>query len=197
MKRRTPIPWTVRLFLALELGPRERRAIYQAIAPMREAAPNASWVRESNLHLSIKFFGEQPDTAPATLAPALKTVGARHYPLDLRFGGLGAFPNLRAPRVVWMGVQHDPRLELMHHDIEEACAANGFALDARTFRPHITLARIRNEMPIADARALAVAARTVGYKGMKQVGAISLMESALAPGGARYTAVASIPLGGS
>jgi len=187
----------VRLFLALELGPRERRAIYQAIAPMREAVPNASWVRESNLHLSIKFFGQQPETAPATLAPALAVVGEKHYPLDLRFGGLGAFPNLRAPRVVWMGVQHDPRLELVHHDIEEACAANGFALDARTFRPHITLARVKDGLAISDARALAVAARAVGYKGMQQVSAISLMDSVLAPGGARYTTVASIPLGGS
>ena len=85
----------------------------------------------------------------------------------------------------------------MHHDIEETCAANGFALDARTFRPHITLARVKEGMPISDARALAVAARAVGYKGMQQVCAISLMESVLAPGGARYTTVASIPLGGS
>lgn len=163
---------------------------------MREAAPKASWVREANLHLSIKFLGEQPDTAPAALARALVPVGEKHYPLDLRFGGFGAFPNLRAPRVVWMGVQHDPRLELMHHDIEEACAANGFALDARTFRPHITLARIRDGMPLVDARALAVAARAAGYKGMQQVSAISLMESVLAVSGARYTTVATIPLGG-
>ena len=163
---------------------------------MREAAPNANWVREANIHLSIKFLGEQAESAPATIASALGAVGGKHSPLDLRFGGLGAFPNLRAPRVVWMGVQHDPRLELMHHDIEETCAANGFALDARTFRPHITLARIRDGMAIGDARALAVAARAVGYKGMQQVGTISLMESVLAPGGARYTKVASIPLGG-
>ena len=163
---------------------------------MRDAAPNASWVRETNLHLSMKFFGDQPDGAAAAIAAALAPVGSRHSPLDLRYGGLGAFPNLRAPRVVWMGVQHDPRLELMHHDIEEACAANGFALDARTFRPHITLARVRDGMPIRDARALAVAARAVGYKGMHQVSEISLMESVLAPGGSRYTKVASIPLGG-
>ncbi|MGH7621352.1 MAG: RNA 2',3'-cyclic phosphodiesterase, partial [Gemmatimonadaceae bacterium] len=96
----------MRLFLALELGPRERRAIHQAIAPMRKAAPKASWVPEANLHLSIKFLGEQPDSAPSALERALAPVAARHYALDLRFGGLGAFPNLRAPRVVWMGVHH-------------------------------------------------------------------------------------------
>ena len=163
---------------------------------MRDAAPNASWVRESNLHLSIKFFGEQPDVAAAAIATALAPVGARHYPLDLRFGGLGAFPNLRSPRVVWMGVQQDPRLELVHHDVEEACAASGFALDGRAFRPHITLARVRDGMPVATSRALAIAARAVKHKGMQQVTAISLVESVLAPGGARYDTVASIPLGG-
>ena len=186
----------MRLFLALELGPRERKAIRQATAPMRKAAPEASWVWEENLHLSIKFFGEQPDTAPVRLSTVLAPVAARHQPLDLRISGLGAFPNLRAPRVVWMGVQHDPRLELMHHDVEATCAANGYPLDARAFRPHITLARIRDELPLANARALAVAARAVGYTGVQRVSALSLLESTLAPGGPRYTKVASIPLGG-
>jgi RNA 2',3'-cyclic 3'-phosphodiesterase len=186
----------VRLFLALELGARERRSICQAIAPMKKAAPEANWIREENLHLSIKFFGELPDTAPAALEKILAAVAAAQPPLELRISGLGAFPNLRAPRVVWMGVQHDPRLELMHHDVEATCAAHGYALDARAFRPHITIARVRDEMPLANARALAVAARAVGYKGVQQVTALALLDSTLTPGGPRYTKVASIPLGG-
>ena len=84
----------------------------------------------------------------------------------------------------------------MHHDIEATCSANGYALDARAFRPHITLARVRDEMPLANARALAVAARAVGYKGVQQVTALALLESTLTPAGPRYTKVASIPLGG-
>lgn len=186
----------MRLFLALELGLRERKAIRQATAPMRAAAPEASWVWEDNLHLSVKFFGEQPESAPADISRVLASVAAAHQPFDLRISGLGAFPNLRAPRVVWMGVQHDPRLELMHHDVEATCAANGYALDARAFRPHITLARVREELPLANARALAAAARAVVYKGVQQVGALSLLESTLAPGGPKYSLVASIPLGG-
>ena len=163
---------------------------------MRKAPPETSWVREENLHLSIKFFGEQPDTAPGELTNILAAIAAAQQPIDLRIGGLGAFPNLRSPRVVWMGVQQDPRLELVHHDVEEACAASGFALDGRAFRPHITLARVRDGMPVATSRALAVAARAVKHQGMQQVTAISLVESVLAPGGARYDTVASIPLGG-
>jgi RNA 2',3'-cyclic 3'-phosphodiesterase len=186
----------VRLFLAVELNPHERRAIRQATAPMRKAASEARWVAEENLHLSIKFFGELPDTAPAELTELLAPVGASHQPFDLRVSGLGAFPNLRSPRVVWMGVQHDPRLELMHHDVESACAAHGYPLDARAFRPHITIARVREELPVANARALALAARAVVYKGVQQVNELSLVQSALGPGGPHYTKVASIPLGG-
>ena len=84
----------------------------------------------------------------------------------------------------------------MHHDVEAACAANGHPLDARAFRPHITLARVREPLPLANARALALAARAVVYKGVQQVSALSLFESTLGPGGPRYTKVASIPLGG-
>ena len=163
---------------------------------MRDAAPEANWVREENLHLSIKFFGEQPESAPGQLVTILTDVTASQEPLDVRVSGLGAFPNLRVPRVVWMGVQHDPRLELMHHDLEAVCAANGFPLDARAFRPHITLARVRDEMPAANARALAIAARAVGYRGVQRVVALSLLESTAAAGGPRYTSVASIPFGG-
>jgi RNA 2',3'-cyclic 3'-phosphodiesterase len=186
----------VRLFLAIELDARERRAIRQATASMRTAASEANWVSEDNLHLSIKFFGEQPDGSPEAITAALGPVAAAHPPFDLRVSGLGAFPNLQRPRVVWMGVQHDPRLELMHHDVEAACAANGYPLDARAFRPHITIARVRDEMPLAHARALALAARAVVYKGVQQVSELSLIESKLGPGGPRYTRVASIPLGG-
>lgn len=163
---------------------------------MREAASEANWVSEDNLHLSLKFFGEQPQEAPASIVSALAPVGASHQPFDLRVSGLGAFPNLRSPRVVWMGVQHDPRLELLHHDLEATCAANGYPLDARAFRPHITIARVRETMPLANARALALAARAVVYTGVQQVTALSLVESTLGPGGPRYTKVASIPLAG-
>ena len=120
---------------------------------MRKAASHANWVSEDNLHLSVKFFGELPDGAPEELAAELAPVGAAHQPFELRMSGLGAFPNLRAPRVVWMGVKHAPRLELLHHAVEATCAANGYPLDARAFRPHITLARVRCALPLADARA--------------------------------------------
>ena len=62
--------------------------------------------------------------------------------------GIGAFPNFRRARVVWIGVEQEPRLELLHHDLELACEQEGFEVEGRPFRPHITLARVRVPLPI-------------------------------------------------
>lgn len=185
----------MRLFLAINLPLDERRTIVRATSPMREAARGVSWVTEERLHLTMKFFGERPPDAEASLAAALRPVLASHQPLALRLGGLGAFPNLRVPRVVWLGVEREPRLELLQHEIERACAELGYEVDGRAFRPHITLGRARSPLPSSDARALAAAARGVGYEGEIEVRTVDLMASELLPAGARYTVRAAIPLG--
>lgn len=186
---------TVRLFLAINLPAPERRAIRAATAPMRDAAPRLGWVTEERLHLTLKFFGEQPETSVATLRDALGAVARRHRPVALHLGGLGAFPNLRAPRVVWLGVAHDPKLELLQHDLEHECGTLGYELDGRAFRPHVTLARVRDRLAPSVARALATAARGVRYTGVVDVRSVDLMASELLPTGPRYTVVAALPLG--
>jgi 2'-5' RNA ligase len=186
----------VRLFIALNIPVAERQAIHAATAVMREAARGVAWVTEDRLHLTLKFLGEQPEGAISGLRTALATSASGHRPLRLELGGLGAFPNLRAPRVVWMGVSHDARLELLHHDIENVCATLGYALDGRAFRPHITLGRVRRELGREPARALARAARGVSYTGTMEVETVDLMLSELTPTGPRYSVLAAIPLGG-
>ena len=81
----------------------------------------------------------------------------------MTLGGIGAFPNFRRARVVWMGVAQDPRLELLHHDIEVACEAFGFEVEGRPFRPHLTLARVKQPLPEERVRALARAAKRIEY----------------------------------
>lgn len=186
----------MRLFLAIELPEVERNAIYAATAPMRAAAGDVAWVTEERLHLTLKFLGEQPEGAIARLTEALAPIGRAHAPVVLQLGGLGAFPNLRAPRVVWLGVGHDPKLELLQHDIEGACAALGYPLDGRAFRPHITLGRVRKRIGAVEARALAAAARGVTYAGVAEARSVDIMASELRPSGARYTLRAAIPLEG-
>jgi 2'-5' RNA ligase len=188
---------TVRLFLAINLPPSERRAIRDATSPMRDAASGVSWVTEDRLHLTLKFLGEQPEQAIEPLRQALLDVAARAPATRLELAGLGAFPNLRDPRVVWLGVGRDPKLELLHHDIESACAELGHEVEGRAFRPHITLGRVRGRLSGQAARALSDAARGVEYSGAVDTTSFEVMSSRLTPSGPNYSVVATFPLRGT
>lgn len=184
----------MRLFLAINLPSDVRRDIVSATAPMRESAPDVSWVDETRLHLTLKFFDEQPpETADAIGATTVQVAG-RHRELAMHLTGIGAFPNFRRSRIVWMGVEQDPRLELLHNDIEVACETLGFEVEGRPFRPHLTLARVKHPLPEERARALSRAARRVDFGTEVVVRSLDLMRSEPGPGGSQYTTLASAPL---
>ena len=191
----------MRLFIAINFPAEVRSGIAVATAALRAAAPSVGWTHETRLHLTLKFIGEQPREAADALATALRGVATHHTPLTLEVGGLGAFPSQRQPRIVWLGVTPDPKLELLHHDVESACSTLGYEVDGRAFRPHLTLGRVRagrgsrGAVNGAAASALANAAREVHSRWTVDVDAIDLMESQLAPGGPRYLVVSRAPLG--
>jgi 2'-5' RNA ligase len=186
----------VRLFIAINLPAPIRRSIVDATARMREAAPRLSWVTEERLHLTMEFLGDQSDDVVPQLEGALTRAAAGHSPVTLGLRGLGAFPNLRTPRIVWLGVEPDPKLELLQHDLARACAELGYERDARAFRPHITLGRARTPLRSEAARALTTAARAVTWSATVEATSVDIMESRLLPSGARYSVVAAIPLRG-
>lgn len=192
----------MRLFIAINLPDAERRAIAQATAPLRDAAPGVGWVAESRLHLTLKFLGEQDGEAVGPLTHVLRRSASAHGPLALEIGGLGAFPSKRRPRVIWLGVAPDPKLELLHHDVEEACAALGYEVEGRAFRPHLTLGRVRERprgrepLDAGAAAALARSAREVQDRWTADVRSVDLMESVLGRDGTRYALLAAAPLSG-
>ena len=185
----------MRIFLAINFAPEVRRAIAEASAPLRAAAPDLSWIREPQLHLTVKFLGEQPDDMASRIADAMKIIAARNRVVDVEIGGIGAFPNFRRPRVVWIGVSPEPKLELLHHDVESACESLGLPLDGKPFRPHLTLARVKPRAAQRDAmRNLARAAKSVSYVEEVVITSIDLMESELTTVGSRYRLLSSSPL---
>ena len=185
----------MRLFLAINLDPAVRRAIMDAAAPLRAIAPDLAWVREPQLHLTVKFLGEQPDDLAARLADAMRGVGGRNRTIDAEVGGIGAFPNFRRPRVVWIGVTPEPKLELLHHDVESTCETLGIPVDGKPFRPHLTLARVKPRASDPRAfRELARAATDVDYVEEIVITSVDLMASELTTAGSRYRVVASVPL---
>ncbi len=183
----------MRLFIAVNFPGEMRLAIYAAMEPLRLAAPEIRWMDAPRIHLTMKFLGEHAEGAIAPLSSALADVAARYDPVSVELGGLNAFPNLQQPRVVWLGVKADPKLELLHHDVEGACAALGHAVEARAYRPHVTLGRVK-EWPLDPAR-IAVAARSIRFEAAATVDALDLMVSESVDGRPVYRVVGSAALG--
>lgn len=187
----------MRLFFAIELAEPLRAALDHAVAPLRAAEPALAWVAPARLHLTMKFIGDADESAASRLAAAADHVAVRHRPFEMTLGGVSAFPNFRRAQVVWMGVECEPRLELLHHDLELACGAAGFEVEGRPFRPHITLARVRAPLALDRARPFARAARRVAYAASDEVRALGLLESVPGSRTAGYRRVHAAPLGGS
>jgi 2'-5' RNA ligase len=184
----------VRLFLAINLPSDVRLEVWAATASLRSDAPELAWIGEPRLHFTLKFFGDLPTERVEALQATISGVAGRHRESLLSLGEIGAFPNFRRARVVWIGVEPDPRLELLHHDVEIACAALGYEIEGRPFRPHLTLARIKTPLPNDRVRQLARAAKQIDFRTEFIVRSIDLMQSTLTAAGPTYTTLVSAAL---
>ncbi len=184
----------MRLFLAINLPSPVVAAIDHEAAALRAAAPALRWIPPAKWHLTVRFIGEQPLERLGAIRDAVDAATSRHPEAPLAIGGVGAFPNFRRARIVWIGVAPDPRLEMLHHDIESACVASGMEHEGRPFRPHVTIARVPPGVDEGQLRALSRAARAVRYSEVIDASSVDLMASELAPDGPRYRLLHSSPL---
>ena len=185
-----------RLFLAIALPVSVLDELEVAIESLRAVAPELMWTVPGGRHITVKFLGDvEPDRVDG-ISQMIEEVVRTHRPFSIHLAHLGAFPNFRKARVVWVGVAHEPRFELLQHDVELAAEGLGFALEGRAFRPHLTLARAREALDVDDARRLARAARKVDFSASVDVAELTLFESTLAPTGARHGRVHAATLGG-
>lgn len=147
------------------------------------------WVKPENIHLSLKFLGEVEETREPELRTALQRAagtGSEPRPLTLQVTGFGVFPDYHRPHVLWAGVTPEPGLELLQHGVEQAFAPLGFPTEARTFRPHVTLARSAREAKPRDFAGLEELLRGIEFDETVTVADIDLMQSTLQPGGPVY-----------
>jgi 2'-5' RNA ligase len=174
------------LFVALNLPRRVRQELWDATAPLRALGLPVRWVREDALHLTLKFLGEVAAEREAEVVAALgrAAVGAR--PLSLVVRGLGVFPDFRRPRVVWLGVEGEPALELLQHRLEQELGPLGFPPEGRPFRPHLTLGRAARDARPRELAGLEAALGRVRVEAAALVETLDLMESTLTRDGAVY-----------
>lgn len=186
----------MRLFVALNFPAPVRERVWRAASPLREANLPVRWVGADRLHLTLQFLGRVEEHRLADLEAALRAVGAEAEPFELRLDGVGAFPSLARPRVVWLGVEAPPALGRLQAEVVRETAGLGFQPEERPFHSHITLGRTRRGANHDRFRGLEEIAGRVELDARCRSESLELMESVLAPQGARYSVVSSFPLEG-
>lgn len=187
---------TLRLFVALDPSEEVREGIREAVAPLRDAAPNQKWADLDKLHLTLVFLGSYPTEQVAGIEAALADVAGRHPPFGLHARGAGTFGSSARPRVLWVGLGGDlDALASLQGEVEAALVPLGHRAEERPFHPHLTLARARHPRGDRELAAARDALATQDF-GSFAVGELQLVRSVLRRTGAIHQPLAVWPLGG-
>jgi 2'-5' RNA ligase len=179
----------MRLFVGLDLPPATVGSLEALLNRLRPAA-RIQWSPPANLHITTKFIGEWPEEKLDQLKAALGALPPRQ-PVSVRIQGLGFFPNARAPRVFWCGIEA-PGLAELAEETDRATETLGIARENRPFSPHLTLARIKERINM-DPLQQAIASLPSTEFGQFTAPGFFLYRSQLRPSGSVYTKLAEFP----
>ncbi|MBN2427999.1 MAG: RNA 2',3'-cyclic phosphodiesterase [Deltaproteobacteria bacterium] len=185
---------TLRTFLAVPLGQNVIKAIDTIRSELVSVLPDVRWVSPETMHLTIKFFGDIPSQDIDKIKTAMQPLQKELESFETDISGLGAFPSLSRPRVIWLGVKNQAAFKRLHSAVEKELSCIGFEQDERPFSPHLTLGRVKKPIPSADR--LLEKYRHV-YCGKMKADRLVLFESRLNPRGAVHLPLFSITLGDS
>ncbi len=168
-----------RAFVGIPLPPDP--ALSGALDALRATGADLKPSDPAHLHLTLSFLGDAPDDAAPRMAAALDETARGVSAFTLELHGIGAFPNPRQPRVVWAGARPCPPLDALAERVRKALPPD----DAKPFRAHVTLARVREGGRLAGLPALLASRRDEPLPAVR-VEVVNLYRSVLGPGGARH-----------
>jgi 2'-5' RNA ligase len=188
----------IRTFIAVDLPPSVLDALGQITSQLQEKLLNTPvrWVDVQKLHLTLKFLGDISKENIGMVEKILLSEGAKRPVMEIGIGGIGAFPKMRHPRVIWIGVEAPQDLFDLRRGIEDGVARLGYNYDKYEFTPHLTLGRISRKASARDVRTVGNELHDfqVGFIGVARIEAVHLYRSDLSTDGARYTCLYSAPL---
>ncbi|MGQ9646471.1 MAG: RNA 2',3'-cyclic phosphodiesterase [Thermodesulfobacteriota bacterium] len=186
----------IRSFLAIELPEAIRRKIEEVQRELRLSHADVRWVSPENIHLTLKFFGNIDESRIDPIVRSLEGPIEATSPFSLSTHGMGAFPHLKKPRVIWMGLQEGKQdLVALQRQIDGELMKIGFEPEGRDFHPHLTLGRVRSNRGIDELIGRMERYREEGF-GDFGVERITLFKSDLKPSGPIYTRLRELKFGG-
>jgi RNA 2',3'-cyclic 3'-phosphodiesterase len=180
----------VRLFIAIALPASLQQKLDEAAGLLKNNQTRAvHWVAGKNIHLTLKFLGEVESNKIEPISQVIQAESQRIEPFELSAGGVGAFPNLRRPRVVWIGLQAPQVLSDLTAAIDRGTQQLGFPGEDRPFSPHLTLGRVSQNASPAEVQSIVqvLSNAKIGSLGSFTVNQVTLFRSDLQPNGAVYT----------
>ncbi len=188
----------VRCFVAIELPDELKQELVELEAQLKTGnQPWVKWVDPYSIHLTLKFLGNVAVSRLGEITKAMEEATQGIYPFHLEVRDLGVFPNLKRVQVAWVGLRGEvDKLGQLQQRVESSLAPLGFAPESRQFTPHLTLARVRNQVSLDERQRFGQLIASTKFEVAHgiEVDALSLMRSQLTREGAIYSRISSVGL---
>lgn len=183
----------IRTFIAVELPAEVREALASLRQELAGREDQVKWVKPENVHLTLKFLGNIPEHRLTPLREGTAEAAAGFTSFEMSLTELGAFPNARRARVIWVGIDEGrERLSALAERLEASLGERGFEREARRFKAHVTLGRARGRGGGTDVSGALAAVRFDVQRCV--VEGLTIMRSDLTPEGPIYTSLDRIML---
>ena len=181
----------IRSFIAIELPQNVKRGLEQIKNKVKqEGYAGIKWVNTEGTHVTLKFLGNISREQEIEISKILEETTKEISPFNLEIAGLGAFPDLGQPRVLWVAINGEvAKLTRLQQEIDFLLSSRGFPKESRPFVPHLTLARLSDSMLPEEKRKIGTFIKSLKLEADFQFNAeaVSLIRSKLTPTGAIYS----------
>ncbi|MEA1926778.1 MAG: RNA 2',3'-cyclic phosphodiesterase [Candidatus Auribacterota bacterium] len=175
----------IRTFIAIGVPEKLKAEIGKISSFISSQIPGVRWVSSENLHITLKFLGDIEESMIPDIQEVLNQVAQNHLPISSKFGGVGVFPNIRRPGIIWLGLtEGSEELTVLVSDISAGLSRLGFKPERRKFTPHLTLGRVKKRVRPAGLREILETDEGKFSTGRLKINMLLLKKSTLTSNGA-------------
>ena len=171
----------MRLFIAALIPEDIRTLLTNYINFLKHNIDGVKWEKSEKLHVTLKFLGDVDESKVEEISNLLGKLAHGYSPFNMSILDFGGFPDLKHPRVLYIGLSSNSELSKFHSELEQELSGFGFKEEDRRFIPHITVARVKKRIHIKETLPI-----TQSIFDITQIG---LIKSELRPKGSVYTPV--------
>ncbi len=182
----------IRAFIAIEIDLPSKQKISRLISELKKSKADVKWITENQMHITLKFLGNIDKERIQNISGVLDEISRNFNAFDIQFSKLDAFPNMKRPRVIWLGVKKGADLiKLLNEKIEKEFEKLGFQKEKREYKTHLTLGRVKS---LKNITSLAGSIDKIAFQPTDEtkIDRLILFQSTLTPKGAIYAPLSTL-----